>query len=99
MYDEAKASGLSRLAVALGSLSLVALVVTGPLHRFGLLGLSGAFGALKWTIYGALAALLLSIAGMIGAARRRASRSTAMTGLVLAIGVIVPLGALAWEAS
>src|SRR3954451_1848012 len=99
MYDEPKASGVSRLAVALGSVSLAALVATGPLHRFGLLGLAGAFTVLKWAVYGALATLLLSIGGLIAAARRRRSRSTAVAGLMLALGVVLPIGALAWQAS
>src|SRR4051794_11632087 len=99
MYDEPKASGVSRLAVALGSVSLAALVVAGPLHRFGLIGLMAAFGVLKWAVYGAMAALLLSIGGIAAAARRRASKSAATAGLLLALGVIMPVGALAWKAS
>jgi hypothetical protein len=47
MYDERKTSGVSRIAVALGAGSLLALAAAGPLHHLGLLGLAGAFGLLK----------------------------------------------------
>jgi hypothetical protein len=57
MYDEPKASGVARLAATLGTISLLALIITGPLHRLGLVGLAGAFGVLKWAVYGALATL------------------------------------------
>ena len=99
MYDEPKASGVSRLAATLGTVSLLALVVTGPLHHVGLVGLAGAFGVLKWAVYGALATLLLALGGMVGAARRRAGMSTAVTAFVLSLAVIGPIGALAWKAS
>jgi uncharacterized protein (DUF1499 family) len=90
---------VSRLAAALGTASLLALIVTGPLHHFGLIGLAGAFGVLKWAVYGALATLLLALGGMAGAARRRARMSTAVTAFLLSLGVIGPIGALAWKAS
>jgi uncharacterized protein (DUF1499 family) len=99
MYDEPKASGVSRLAALLGTLSLLALIGTGPLHHFGLVGLAGAFGVLKWAVYGALATLLLAVGGMAGAARRRAGMSTAVAAFVLSLAVIAPIGALAWKAS
>jgi uncharacterized protein (DUF1499 family) len=99
MYDEPKASGVSRLAAALGTVSLLTLIVTGPMHHSGLLSLAGAFGLLKWAVYGALATLLLALGGMAGAARRRAGMSTAVTALVLSVAVIAPIGALAWKAS
>jgi len=99
MYDEPKASGVSRLAAALGTVSLLALIATGPLHHFGVIGLAGAFGLLKWAVYGALATLLLALGGMIGAARRRARMSTAATAFVMSLAAIVPIGALAWKAS
>jgi len=99
MYDEPKASGVARLAAALGTVSLLALVVAGPLHHVGLVGVAGVFGVLKWAVYAALAALLLALGGMVGAARRRARMSTAATALVLSLAVIVPIGALAWKGS
>jgi uncharacterized protein (DUF1499 family) len=99
MYDEPKASGVSRLAVALGTVSLLALILTGPLHHLGLVGLAGAFGVLKWAVYGALATLLLALGGMVGAVRRRAGMSTAVIALILSFAVVVPIGALAWKAS
>ena len=98
-YDEPKASGVSRLAAALGTVSLLALIVAGPLHHLGFIGLTGAFAVLKWALYGALAACLLALGGMVGAARRRGGMSTAVTALVLSLAVIVPIGALAWKGS
>jgi uncharacterized protein (DUF1499 family) len=99
MYDEPRTGGLSRFAAALGALSLLTLIATGPLHHFGLVGLTGAFAVLKWAVYGALATLLLAIIGIIVAGRRRTGMSTAMTALVFALIAIVPVGVLAWKAS
>jgi len=99
MYDERKTSGLSRLAVALGAVSLLALVATGPLHHLGLFGLRGAFGLLKWSVYGALATLALSIIGMIVDARRWSSMRTGATAMVLSLVAIGSLGAIAWKGS
>jgi len=98
-YDEPHASGLARFSAALGAVSLAAFVLTGPIHHAGLVGLAGAFGILKWAVYGALATLLLSLLAVIGAARRRARMAVPATALILALAVIVPLGALAWKAS
>jgi len=98
-YDEPHASGLARFSAALGAVSLAAFVLTGPIHHAGVVGLGGAFGILKWAVYGALATLLLSLLTVIGAARRRARMAVPVTALVLALAVIVPLGALAWKAS
>ena len=99
MYDQPGTSGVSRLAAGLGAVSLLALIAAGPLHHLGLAGLAGAFGVLKWAVYGALAALVLAIAGIIVAARRRSSMTAALTALALALLAIVPVGALAWKAS
>jgi len=99
MYDERKTSGVSRLAVALGAGSLLALAVTGPLHHLGLLGLAGAFGLLKWSVYGALATLALSIAGMIADARRSTSMRTAAAAMMLSLVAIGSLGVIAWKGS
>jgi uncharacterized protein (DUF1499 family) len=99
LYDEPHASGLARFSAALGAASLAAFVCTGPIHHAGLVGVAGAFGILKWAVYGALATLLLSLLAVIGAARRRARMAVPATALVLALAVIVPLGALAWKAS
>ena len=99
MYDEPRPSGKSRFAATLGAVSLLALTATGPLHHLGLVGLAGAFGILKWAVYGALATLVLAIIGIIIAARRRIGMSTAMTALVFALIAIGSVGALAWKAS
>lgn len=99
MYDQPRSSGVSRLAATLGAVSLLALAATGPLHHLGLIGLAGAFGILKWSVYGALTTLVLAIVGIIIAARRRIGVSTAMTALALALIAIGSVGALAWQAS
>jgi uncharacterized protein (DUF1499 family) len=99
IYDEPRASGVSRLAAMLGAVSLLTFVLIGPAHHLGLLGVARAFAFLKWAVYGALAALVLAIAGLIGAARRRARMFVPGTALVLALAVIVPLGILARKAS
>ena len=97
MHDERKTSGVSRLARVLGAGSLLALAATGPLHHLGLLGLAGAFGLLKWSVYGVLATLALSIVGMIIDARRWTGMRTAATGMVLSLVAIGSLGAIAWK--
>jgi uncharacterized protein (DUF1499 family) len=99
MYDEQKTSLVARLGVAVGLVSLLALAAAGPLHRQGVLGLTGAFGVLKWALYGAAATLVLAVIAIIVAARRRSGMSTAVTALVLALVAIGSLGALVWKAS
>jgi uncharacterized protein (DUF1499 family) len=99
LYDEPATSGVSRLAVLVGAVSLLALLLTGPLHHAGLVGLAGAFTLLKWAVYGALATLLLAIVGIIIAASRRARMATPMTALLMALVAIVPVAFLAWRAT
>ena len=99
MYDEPKASGVARLAAALGAVSVLALAAAGPLHHLGLVGLAGAFSVLKWAVYGALATVVLAISGIIIAARRRSGMAAAMTALGLSLAAIGSVGALAWKAS
>jgi uncharacterized protein (DUF1499 family) len=99
MYDEPRTSGVARLAVGLGTVSLLALIAAGPLHHLGVVGLAGAFAVLKWAVYGALATVVLAIAGMFAAARHRSSKTAALTALALGLLAILPIGALAWQAS
>jgi uncharacterized protein (DUF1499 family) len=99
MYDEPRTSGVSRLAMTLGVVSLLALLAAGPLHHLGWLGLARTFSLLKWSVYGALATLALSIIGMIVAARRWASMRTPGTAMVLSLMAIGSVGAFAWKAS
>src|SRR3954462_7964893 len=99
MYDEPKTSGGARLAAALGAISLIALVATGPLHHLGMLGLGGAFTLLKWAVYGALATMVLAIVGVIAAARRGAGMSTALMAMLMAFIATGSIAALAWKAS
>ena len=99
MYDEQATGGVARLAAWLGALSLLALVATGPVHRFGLLRLAGAFAVLKYAVFGAAATLVLAIIGMILSARRRGRIGTAVTALVMALLSLGSIGVLGWKAS
>jgi uncharacterized protein (DUF1499 family) len=99
MYDEPRTSGVSRLAAALGVVSLIALAATGPLHHAGLIGLTRAFGLLKWAVYGALATMVLAIVGVITAARRGRGMGTPLTAMLLAFVATGSVAALAWKAS
>ncbi len=99
MYDEPKASGVSRLAAWLGAVSLIVLVSTGPLHRIGLFGLAGTFNLLKWAVYGALATMVLAIIGIIVDVRREARTSTALMAMLLSFIATGSIAALAWKAS
>ena len=99
MYDRARTSAVSRVAAALGVISLLALAAAGPLHHAGVVGLAGAFGLLKWAVYGALATLVLAVAGLIVDGRRRTNATAAMTALIVSLIAIGAVGALAWKAS
>jgi uncharacterized protein (DUF1499 family) len=99
LYDEPRTSGAARLAAVLGAGSLIALTATGPLHHAGLVGLSGAFAVLKWAVYVAIAAFLLSIIGILTGLGRRARTGTAFMAMVMSLIVIGSIGALAWKAS
>ena len=99
MSDGPRTSLVARLAVTLGVVSLLALAAAGPVHHMGLVGLTGAFGVLKWAVFGAIATLVLSAIGIIVAARRRYGMSTAVTAMLMALSAIGSIGALAWKAS
>jgi uncharacterized protein (DUF1499 family) len=99
MYDEPRASGISRLAAWLGAISLITLTATGPLHRIGLVGLTGSFNLLKWAVYGALAGMVAAIIGIIADARREARTSTAWIAMLLCFMATGSVAAVAWKAS
>ncbi|MCU1385698.1 MAG: Membrane protein [Acidobacteria bacterium] len=99
MYDEPRTSRASRLAAALGTIALLAFVVTGPLHHLGWVGVTGAFSMLKWAVYGALASLVLAIGGIVAAAGRRTSTAAAKTALVMSLIVIGSVAVLAFKGS
>jgi uncharacterized protein (DUF1499 family) len=99
MYDEPKASGVSRLAAWLGTVSLIALASTGPLHRIGLVGLTATFTLLKWAVYGALAGMVLAIIGFIVDVRREARTSAALVAMLMCFIAMGSVAALAWKAS
>jgi len=99
LYEEPKASGVSRLAAALGAVSLLALAATGPLHHLGLIGLGGAFAVLKWAVYGALATMVLAIIGVIVAASRGTGMSTALIAMFMGFVGTGSVAAVGWKAS
>ena len=99
MYDEPGTSGVAKLAAVLGVLSFIALAATGPLHHAGFIGLTRAFGLLKWAVYGALATIALAIVGVIIAARRGSGMGTPMTAMLLGFVATGSVAALAWKAS
>ena len=59
-------------------------MASGPLHHASLVGLTGAFAIIKYAVYGALAAFVFAVVGIVVAARRRTGMSTAVTALILA---------------
>jgi uncharacterized protein (DUF1499 family) len=99
MYDEPRASGTSRLAAWLGAVSLIALAATGPMHRIGVVGLTGLFALLKWAVYGALAGMVLAIIGILIDARREARTSTALMAMLMCFVGTGSVAAVAWRAS
>jgi uncharacterized protein (DUF1499 family) len=99
MYDEPRASGVSRLAAWLGAVSLIALVASGPLHRIGIFGLTGLFNLLKWAVYGALAGMVLAIIGFIVDVRRGARTSAALMAMLMCFVATGSVAAVAWKAS
>lgn len=99
MYDDPRSSGVSRLSATLGTVSLIALAATGPLHHLGLFSLTGAFNLLKWSVYGALAAMVLAIIGLIVDSRREARTSTALTAMLLSFVATGSIAIVAWRAS
>lgn len=83
---------LAGLAGAAGAAALAAL--SGPLYRLDWLSLGGAFVLLRWAAYGAAAASLVCIAGLVRArpGSRRRGAWAAAAGLVIAgITAWIPL--------
>ncbi len=91
---------MSRIAIlgfGLAVLSAVAAVGSGLGYQQDWWGLQGAFGALRWAVYGGIAAALVSAIGAVGGGLRqpRSGVLWGVVGLVVAAGVIaVPLSYL-----
>ena len=99
MDDEPRQSRISRFAVGLGGVSLLALASAGPLHRAGVVTLAGAFAVLKYALIGSLATLLLAAAALIIARRRRTAMSAAVAAMALSLAALGAVATLAWQAS
>ena len=90
-------SRISILGFGLAVLSAVAAVGSGLGYQQDWWGLQGAFGALRWAVYGGIAAALVSAIGAVGGGLRqpRSGVLWGVVGLVVAAGVIaVPLSYL-----
>jgi uncharacterized protein (DUF1499 family) len=65
--------------------SAATLASTGPLYRARVVGLAPAFTILRWSLYGAIATLLVAVVAIVIAVRR----GTGMTMSVMALVLIV----------
>jgi uncharacterized protein (DUF1499 family) len=87
----------ANVGLALALVAGLALLLAGPGYRFGWLSLGGAFGVMRWAVYGALAAAAIAAAGLIIAPLRAQRRGMwrALAGLIVALVVAgVPLSYL-----
>lgn len=80
------------IGVVLGVLAVLAVVLPGPAYRYGLIGLSTAFGAIRIGAMGGLAAGAISLAAIVLTlfARHRRYALYAIFGLLLGAFAFVP---------
>ena len=78
--------------VVLGLLALLAMLLAGPAHRFGLLGLRAAFGMLGIGAKGGVAAVLIALIALVLAliARNRRLCLYSVFGLLLGVLAFAP---------
>ena len=83
---------VASIGVALGVLAVLAVVLPGPTYRYGLIGLSTAFGAIRIGAIGGLAAGAISLAAIVLTlfARHRRYALYAIFGLLLGAFAFVP---------
>ena len=86
MYDQHRTNRVATIGLFLALAAVLAIAVTGPLHRTGRVSLTTAFLILRWAAYGGIAALLCGILGAILAARRGRGMAAAVATLVICIG-------------
>lgn len=93
--DRSPARGLLRWArlttwtgIVLGVLALLAMLLAGPAHRFGLLGLRPAFGMLGIGAKGGIAAVLVALIAIVLASIARSARLSLYGALGLLLGVL-----------
>lgn len=78
----------SWVGIVLGVLALLAMLLAGPAHRFGLLGLRPAFGMLGIGAKGGMAAALVALIAIILALIARSARLSLSGALGLLLGVL-----------
>lgn len=93
--DHPEPKGLSRwarrasvAAIALGALALLAMLLAGPAHRFGLLGLRPAFGMLGIGAKVGMAAALVALIALVLALAAHSRRGCLYSVLGLILGVL-----------
>lgn len=93
-------STFARYGLLLAILCALAMAVSGPGYRFGWWPLPTAFGILRWTTYGAIAATLIGVVGAVLARPGAARRGFGCALAVVAIGAATMAGPLAlmWRA-
>lgn len=82
------------IGLALAIAAALAGLASGLGHKLGFWDFRAGFALLRWSVYGALAAVALTGAGLLGAIRERSTRLTlaAAPGIVLALATAaVPL--------
>jgi uncharacterized protein (DUF1499 family) len=81
------ARGAAVLGLAVGIVAVLALLIAGPGHRFGLWSFQSGFAILRVAVFAGLGAALLSAAGLILAPRqgRRRGMLQALAGLILGL--------------
>jgi uncharacterized protein (DUF1499 family) len=84
-YDEPRASRAALLALFLAMASAATLASTGPLYRAQIVGLGPAFTILRWSLYGAIATLMVAVVAMVIAVRRGKSMTIPIIALVLVV--------------
>jgi len=65
--------------------SAATLASTGPLYRAQIVGLGPAFTILRWSVYGAIATLLVAVVAMVIALRRGTGMTIPISALVLVV--------------
>ena len=76
------------IGIVLGLLALLAMLLAGPAHRFGLLGLHAAFGMLGIGAKGGVAAVLVGLIAIVLALIARSRRLCLYSAFGLLLGVL-----------
>ena len=84
-YDEPRANRAAILALVLAIVSTALLVCSALLYRSHLVGLERAFMLLRWSVYGAMTTVLVTVAAIVIAARRGTGMAMAVIALVIVV--------------